>query len=169
MRHKSSQSYSEKLRDPRWQKLRLQVFERDKFACQSCGSPDNELQVHHKEYANGCEPWESDLESLVTLCSECHETLTLFKRKIGKLMHDRNYITALMVTHEMMTGEMASDFYEIIVSLSCRQPQEMRFAASIMEGITEWTAYSWIKGKNFREQEQIKNHDHPKSDTGTAP
>jgi 5-methylcytosine-specific restriction endonuclease McrA len=28
--------YSEKLRDPRWQKKRLEIFQRDNFICQNC-------------------------------------------------------------------------------------------------------------------------------------
>lgn len=32
----SREVYLAKLRDPRWQKLRLQVFERDEWACQVC-------------------------------------------------------------------------------------------------------------------------------------
>ena len=29
--------YSEKLKDPRWQKKRLEILERDNFRCQYCG------------------------------------------------------------------------------------------------------------------------------------
>lgn len=29
-------NYAEKLRDPRWQKLRLQVMERDEWMCEIC-------------------------------------------------------------------------------------------------------------------------------------
>lgn len=65
------QTYSDKLRDPRWQKLRLQAFERDSFTCQSCGATDKPLNLHHLEYRK--EPWDTPLEKLETLCEECHE------------------------------------------------------------------------------------------------
>lgn len=42
--------YIEKLRDPRWQKKRLQILERDGFACQSCYDTETTLHVHHCTY-----------------------------------------------------------------------------------------------------------------------
>jgi len=63
-------AYTEKLKDPRWQKKRLQVMSRDDFKCQLCGSDKNTLHVHHKSY-NG-EPWESEDSELITLCEDCH-------------------------------------------------------------------------------------------------
>ena len=65
-------SYSEKLRDPRWQKKRLCVMQRDGFACRDCGDEKSTLQVHHCRYENG-EPWEVDNQFLLTLCGSCHE------------------------------------------------------------------------------------------------
>jgi hypothetical protein len=73
-------TYSEKLRDPRWQKKRLQIFSRDGFKCISCNDPDTELQVHHLKYQG--EPWEAPDEFLITLCRHCHsiiETYECFK------------------------------------------------------------------------------------------
>lgn len=65
-------NYSEKLKDPRWQKKRLEIFERDSFCCQKCLSEDKTLHVHHKKYQHGKEPWEYDDKWLVTLCEDCH-------------------------------------------------------------------------------------------------
>jgi hypothetical protein len=69
-------AYVEKFKDPRWQKIRLQVFERDKWTCQQCRSTSKTLNVHHRYYDDGAEPWEYDLDALVTLCGECHEAET---------------------------------------------------------------------------------------------
>ena len=65
--------YSEKLRDPRWQKRRLQVFERDGWKCRRCGCEDNTLAVHHRQYYPHMEPWEYPDADLETLCEFCHE------------------------------------------------------------------------------------------------
>lgn len=65
-------AYLEKLRDPRWQKRRLQIFERDGWCCQFCGAADKTLHVHHRWYDPG-EPWESGDTALVTVCEPCHE------------------------------------------------------------------------------------------------
>jgi len=63
-------SYSEKLKDPRWQKRRLEILNRDNFTCQVCGDTKNTLHVHHKKYFK--EPWDAANWALITLCSSCH-------------------------------------------------------------------------------------------------
>lgn len=67
-----SKAYSEKLRDPRWQKKRLEILERDEWTCQLCFDTENTLNVHHKVYEKGKEPWDIDNNKLVTLCEQCH-------------------------------------------------------------------------------------------------
>ena len=66
-------TYPEKLRDPRWQKIRLKVFERDGWACASCGATTITLNVHHKCYERGKDPWEYSLDALLTVCEDCHK------------------------------------------------------------------------------------------------
>lgn len=71
-------SYSEKLRDPRWQRKRLEIMQRDGFTCQLCKSKTDTLNVHHLAYGPG-DPWDCDDLLLVTLCEECH-SLESFER-----------------------------------------------------------------------------------------
>ena len=66
-------SYYEKLRDPRWQRKRLEVLERDGWACQLCDENTKTLNVHHRLYEKGRDPWDYPVETLVTLCEDCHE------------------------------------------------------------------------------------------------
>lgn len=65
--------YSKKLRDPRWQKMRLQIMGRDSWACILCGDATSTLNVHHEYYQHGFNPWDYPAESLLTLCEACHE------------------------------------------------------------------------------------------------
>jgi hypothetical protein len=65
--------YVQKLKDPRWQKKRLQIFERDEWACQICFDTKSTLIVHHRLYLPNTEPWDYPNELLVTLCESCHE------------------------------------------------------------------------------------------------
>ena len=66
--------YQEKLRDPRWQKKRLEILNRDNFECRCCASKNRTLHVHHIWYpGKGKEIWESDDIDLITLCDECHK------------------------------------------------------------------------------------------------
>lgn len=66
-------NYSELLRDPRWQKKRLEIFELDGWRCRRCESKKDTLHVHHLYYIKGKMPWEYDNSALVTYCEECHE------------------------------------------------------------------------------------------------
>lgn len=65
-------TYSEKLRDPRWQKKRLEILEQNNFTCQLCSDTETELHVHHLFYTKGKQPWEYTNDALVTLCKHCH-------------------------------------------------------------------------------------------------
>jgi hypothetical protein len=65
-------TYLEKLRDPRWQKKRLEIMSRDNFSCQICEDTKSTLNVHHRMYFPGKEPWEYEDWCLVTLCENCH-------------------------------------------------------------------------------------------------
>jgi hypothetical protein len=72
--------YSEKLRDPRWQKKRLKIMERDGFTCLCCGDSKSTLNVHHKQYSGN--PWEADDEALETLCEPCHEKRSALNQRL---------------------------------------------------------------------------------------
>lgn len=65
-------NYSDKLKDPRWQKKRLEIMGRSDFACEECGEKDKTLSVHHLYYKKGLNPWEYSNDSLRCLCEFCH-------------------------------------------------------------------------------------------------
>lgn len=71
-------TYSEKLRDPRWQRKRLEILQRDNFTCRDCHAKDKTLHVHHCLYEKG-DPWETDDRFLLTLCEECHKSRQLLE------------------------------------------------------------------------------------------
>jgi 5-methylcytosine-specific restriction endonuclease McrA len=64
--------YDELLKDPRWQRKRLDIMNRDNFTCQLCKSKKKTLNVHHKVYHRGLLPWENPDKDLITLCEDCH-------------------------------------------------------------------------------------------------
>ena len=77
----TKKSYSELLKDPRWQKKRLEIFNRDNWKCKLCGDNKTTLQVHHKEYLNGNDPWDYPKDMLVTICEHCHSEISLDQYK----------------------------------------------------------------------------------------
>lgn len=66
-------TYSEKLKDPRWQKRRLSTLERYNWTCARCDSKTETLHVHHRYYVSGRDPWEYPDFCLVVMCQECHK------------------------------------------------------------------------------------------------
>jgi len=63
--------YARALQDPRWQKKRLKIFERDKWRCKKCGDKKTTLHVHHLKYTRKY-PWNEPSVNLITWCSRCH-------------------------------------------------------------------------------------------------
>ncbi len=84
--------YSEKLKDPRWQRKRLEVMQRDDFTCLNCGDKNQTLNVHHKQYHGN--PWESPPESLETLCEYCHGRRGYFNKLF--LSYDSKTVDKIM-------------------------------------------------------------------------
>jgi len=117
---------SEKLKDPRWQKLRLEVFDRDEWACQGCGDSENTLNVHHTYYEALKEPWEYPLRSFVTLCEECH----LFEKE------DRPPAEKSLLFAIKKQGFMAKDVLEIAVGFN--YIKQHYYAPEVTASIIKW-------------------------------
>jgi hypothetical protein len=82
-------TYAEKLKDPRWQKKRLEILDRDHFTCQCCTDKTKTLCVHHKSYTG--EPWEVENSELITYCIDCHSLIEYIKE-----MDDYNEIKKIV-------------------------------------------------------------------------
>lgn len=91
------------LRDPRWQKARLETMQRAGFACERCGDKETTLNVHHKNYKRDHAPWEYELNNFVCLCRDCHEEIHAQKEMINNLLP---YVSADV--DEFMSGLAAS-------------------------------------------------------------
>jgi 5-methylcytosine-specific restriction endonuclease McrA len=65
-------AYQDKLKDPRWQKKRLEILTRDDWKCRLCEDTLSPLVVHHLCYFPTFEPWDYDDFYLMTLCESCH-------------------------------------------------------------------------------------------------
>lgn len=105
-------SYSHKLKDPRWQKIRLEVLVRDNFTCDVCGAIDKTLHVHHLCYNESHNPWDSDLNALQTLCSDCH----LLEHYKGTKLEELLLSNFTMLT-EMFSKEYPSIFSSINIEI----------------------------------------------------
>lgn len=71
-------SYRKMLTDSRWSQRRLDIMRRDGFRCRRCGGK-GKLNVHHRWYIYGRQPWQYPDCSLVTLCEKCHRHVHLMR------------------------------------------------------------------------------------------
>ena len=79
-RREARLTYSEKLKDPRWQRKRLEIMGAADFKCEGCGAEDKTLHVHHGLYEKNFEPWEYDDSTLWCLCVDCHAEAEEFRQ-----------------------------------------------------------------------------------------
>lgn len=119
----SLKTYSEKLRDPKWQRLRLAVMERDEFACRACGDKDSTLNVHHLvAYKKNADPWDYELWELITLCEDCHKTIT----------DDFNEMKSIIM-YQCMAPEYSYEFLRIIKALEGLNPYQLSSAWQLIQ------------------------------------
>ena len=109
-----TKSYSEKLKDPRWQKKRLEIFQRDNFTCQKCGSTDNTLVVHHFEYSGN--PWEAENEKLITVCEICHTVIEGIKNTLDTESASFKMVNYSSEHDEKLLGITSDNFSMLVVS-----------------------------------------------------
>jgi hypothetical protein len=96
--------YWQKLKDPRWQRRRLEIMQRDHFACARCLETENTLNVHHVIYRKGADPWQYDDYELTTLCEGCHFETHLYTQRILLLLNAqgsvRHFVEAFTLLEE---------------------------------------------------------------------
>lgn len=90
----AKKSYFELLKDPRWQRRRLEILQRSDFECEGCCSTEKTLHVHHKIYRKGAMPWEYEDFELQALCEDCHASEHAQRESL-------NEAVALLGPHEM--------------------------------------------------------------------
>lgn len=94
-------NYNEKLKDPRWQRKRLEILQRDGFKCMDCDDHESTLHVHHIAYYG--EPWDCPDDLLVTLCENCH---SVESNKLKSITKD-------LIKYMKEAGLRADDFIDI--------------------------------------------------------
>lgn len=126
------QSYSELLKDPRWQKKRLIILERDEWTCQLCGDESSELHVHHKKYVG--KPWECPDKQLQTLCKTCHSIVS--KSEIKNIVHVSKGFSYCTVVSEVKIISLVQlndmdCFYSVLLSVNRDNDDIIDFASFI--------------------------------------
>ena len=131
----AARTYTDQLKDPRWQRKRLEVMQRADFSCEDCYSTDETLHIHHTYYEKGLLPWEYPDQSLRCLCEECHlaiqHSALLLQRQIGRMSNSHlDMLVGLAYALEWLhtrtgTFHLASMGMEYGFSLGSGIPEEM--------------------------------------------
>lgn len=88
-------TYGDKLKDPRWQRKRLEILNLHGWVCDTCCSQhrqDIPVQVHHKFYKissvqgrlEKADPWDYDDDDFRVLCEPCHEQTEIALMEVRK-------------------------------------------------------------------------------------
>lgn len=121
--------YLQKLKDPRWQKKRLEILQRDGWKCTSCEAADRTLHVHHKVYRWGADPWEYETDQLVTLCVDCHELTTQLDNDLKQSERDfiENVFRRCGVLSRLLAAYIVTpERLDIFITLLEAEDREMR-------------------------------------------
>lgn len=117
----AKKTYSELLKDPRWQKKRLEILSRDYFMCQECGDDESSLHVHHKSYIYGNAIWDYPDYNFITLCESCHNSITEIKKSIK-----------LIIDEDFGTSDHLGELLIIINLLKGRNPYGLRLISELI-------------------------------------
>jgi hypothetical protein len=104
----SRKTYSEKLKDPRWQRKRLEILNRDNWTCVASGHTDETLVVHHMRY-HGSNPWDTPNEELETVCEQIHDIIGEFAHMMRKLVPNKAFSAKdLLAAIELAVEQVAN-------------------------------------------------------------
>lgn len=108
-------AYSEKFLDPRWQKRRLQILERDGWQCTKCDETTKTLDVHHRYYIPKRDPWAYPDGCLLTLCRECHKLESVDREDWNPNTHREWELTTDVIFSE---GDAAAWDFTVAMGMS---------------------------------------------------
>jgi hypothetical protein len=109
---KSKSSYWEKLKDPRWQKKRLEVMELRNFECEDCGDGSKTLNVHHRAYKKNADPWDYDESELMCLCEDCHKKEHVLGDMLTQALYEyKTESGGIGLTKERLIGYLQGPFW----------------------------------------------------------
>jgi hypothetical protein len=75
-------TYFEKLKDPRWQRKRLELLEAANWQCQHCSAASKTMHVHHNFYRSKADPWDYPNHAFAALCEDCHQAAEVDRKEL---------------------------------------------------------------------------------------
>lgn len=136
-------NYSDKLKNPIWQKKRLEILQLRGFKCELCSCETKELHVHHRFYIKGRNVWEYDNDVFQVLCCDCHEKEHKKKEIAAKnlaLSKYQNLINIIESSDEKYALDNIEYFVETLVNSNNIESMSFAFNDSMVFEIIIKTA-----------------------------
>jgi len=147
----SVKPYYQKLLDPRWQRVKSEVQQRDNFTCRDCSATDRTLHVHHVHYFKG-DPWDTPTEFLLTLCDECHEERgsleSDIKMEFARILVQLDQSQLISLMSDMLVAQKS----DVVNGISLLANSDLEWLASARLHRAAWThpefraCYSYVTG-----------------------
>lgn len=156
---KTKGTYASKLKDPRWQRKRLEVMEYNSFECEVCGDKESTLNVHHKAYKKNAEPWEYEEHELSCLCDGCHaeahHMMAMVDAELFRFRTDPNfgdarllgYLQGVMSDGPFPVSCLSYEYAEGMVDAWSRYLYGMNRSPSLADIIIDLATHSKNKGE----------------------
>lgn len=145
-------TYKEQLLDPRWQRRRLDILERDEFKCQLCYDPFTTLHIHHFYYRN-IMAWEYQDHELITYCKHCHSIAEYYKKI------DERILIAKVIKRPVSDGienlfSFIIDRDSVKIDVFKYEAERVHFLVS-MDGFTVYTLNNTLNFDIIKETENV--------------
>ncbi len=135
-------TYKEQLADPRWQKKRLHIFERDKFTCQICLDTETNLQVHHTKYDYSKMAWDYPDYIYQTLCEDCHKAITAHIKEHG----DSDDFNAIRIKSNDRPDKFII-YSKGMLKLPINDNKRLKIPESDTKKIVQFLLNNWLKSQ----------------------
>lgn len=142
-----AKTYAEKLLDPRWQKKRLEVLERDSWMCQYCYDSENTLHVHHLRYEDYYKnPWDYPLVYLITACEKCHKEEPIAIKPIEKnIIRQINLKFKFQCEYSNIADTFSKYSNDLLFKLFCVLSDEDLTEDDVMEHVLQLNEFGFQK------------------------
>jgi hypothetical protein len=110
-------SYSDKLLDPRWQRVKNRIIDAANYRCEDCHRSDLTLHVHHCAYISGLNPWDYDASLLMCVCELCH--------KERQQQEDAMRVSIGKITRFLSPDRLKTEAWNIIEEMSLRETERL--------------------------------------------
>lgn len=145
-------TYSEKLKDQRWQKKRLELLDAANWKCQrgNCHNPKDKptLHVHHRVYLRNHDPWDYPDFAYTVLCDACHGVeQSHMERSHLAIATDRDLMLACVIL-QAGSDESLHSVGKMLMRIVHRKDSSVECAVSAINAVLDLADHAFTEIKD---------------------